>query len=368
MIKVLIICGKLYIGGAEKVACDIGLYRDRSRFSIDYLVFEDDIGAYEPVLEETGCHIYHVPSPGDSYSDYISNIRTLIRENKYDVVHCHTMFNSGIVLSVAAKEKVPVRIAHSHSIRPQQNMGVSQEAYQVLMRKLIRKNATDFVACGEEAGKWLYGEAFFRKHGTLILNGVDIRKFRYNEEARKTIRDGAGLENAFIIGHAGHMAPVKNQIYLIRLMPEILKKKNNAVLLLLGDGKEREHLESEVEKLNLQDKVLMPGNVMNVNEYLSAMDVFAFPSLYEGMPLSMIEVQANGLPCIISDAVPDDVFLTDLLKRTSLDSKEDWVQKICTAERKEPLSYNDIMYQSGFDISSMVQKVYAIYEKDTVRN
>ena len=366
MIKVLIVCGKLYIGGAEKVACDLGLYRDREKMDVDYLVFENDIGAYEPILEEAGCHIYHIDSPGESYTAYADNIRKLIRKNRYDVVHCHTMFNSGIVLSVAAKEKVPVRIAHSHSIRPAKNMGLKQETYQKLMRSLIHKNATDFVACGEAAGNWLFGEDFFDKHGTLVLNGIDTGKFRYNEEVRQSVRSELGLNHSFIVGHAGHLAGVKNQVYLIRLMPEILKTKENTVLLLLGEGPDRKMLENEVNKLGLKGKVFMPGNVLNVNEYLSAMDVFAFPSLYEGMPLSMIEVQSNGLPCIISDSVPKDVFLTDLLNSTSLEQPEEWIRKICNAQRIQPLVYNDIMHSSGFDISNMVKKVYSIYEKASV--
>ena len=368
MIKVLIVCGKLYIGGAEKVACDIGLYRDPSKFAIDYLVFGDDTGAYEPVLEQNGCHIYHINSPADSYSAYVSNIRKLIRENGYSVVHCHTMFNSGIVLSAAKKEGVPIRIAHSHSIRPRSNMGLKQEAYQAFMRKVIQKNATDYVACGKDAGSWLFGEEFFSAHGNLILNGIDTQKFKYSEENRNKIREELGLQQSFIIGHAGHLAGVKNQIFLIQLMPEILKIRSDAVLILLGEGEDRQKLEERIDSLGIGERVFMPGNVLNVNEYLSAMDVFAFPSLYEGMPLAMIEVQSNGLPCVISETVPKDVFLTDLLVSTSLNDRKQWVEQICSIKRNDPVSYNAMMKKSGYDISSMVEKVYAIYEKDTVCN
>lgn len=368
MIRILIVCGALRIGGAEKVAYELGMRSEPDKMKIDYVVFGNEKGEYEPDLLKHGCHIFHLPSPGENHRQFIKNIQHLIRENKYSVVHCHTMFNSGLVLAVAKKERVPLRIAHSHTIRAKKHMGIIQEAYQAVMRKVIHLTATDYVACGKEAGEWLYGKSFFTKHGTLILNGIDIRQFAFNAEIREKIRTDLGFNDSFVIGHAGHMFPVKNQIYLIRLMPEILKRKENAKLLLLGDGADRDMLENEVKTLKLSGNVTMTGNVMNVNEYLSAMDVFAFPSLYEGMPLSMVEVQSNGLPCIISDAVPDDVYLTDLLQKTSLNDEKLWVERICSAQRNNPSEYYDIMYQSGFDISTMVKKVYEIYEKASVCN
>lgn len=368
MKKVLIICGALRIGGAEKVAYQIGLYRDRTEYRTDYVVFGDEVGEYEQELLDSGCLIFHVPSPGNSYRQFVHNIRSLIRDHHYDVVHCHTMFSSGWVLHVAKREGVPVRIAHSHTIRSKKNMGFVKEIYQSLMRQLIRMDATDFAACGKDAGSWLYGKRFFEKHGVLILNGINVKEFRYSPECRTKIRESLHIGNdTLVIGHAGHMFAVKNQIFLIRLMPEILKEREDTVLLLLGDGEDREMLKEEVKTLGIEDHVVMTGNVSNVNEFLSAMDVFAFPSLYEGMPLSMIEVQSNGLPCIISERVPDDVFLTDLLIRTDLNERDVWRQRLLNTGRNNPDYYNGYMMESGFDSSAMLKKVYSLYEKDTVR-
>jgi len=368
MRRILIVCGALRIGGAEKVAYELGIRSDIEKMQIDYIVFGNEVGEYEHDLIMHGCKIYHLDSPGKNHRKYIDTIKELIRENHYNVVHCHTMFNSGLVLSAAKREGVPIRIAHSHTIRAAKNMGLVKEIYQTLMRVVIHKTATDFVACGKEAGEWLYGRTFFAKHGKLILNGIDVRRNAFDSETRNRIRSQLGFQDSFVIGHAGHMFPVKNQIFLIRLMPELIKIKKNVKLLLLGEGAERENLEKAVNELGLQNYVKMTGNVMNVNEYLSAMDVFAFPSLYEGMPLTMIEVQSNGLPCVISDAVPEDVYLTDLLDRTSLNDKQAWIEKLSHSARNESQKYNDIMYRSGFDISTMVSKVYEIYEKDIVRS
>ena len=146
-------------------------------------------------------------------------------------------------------------------------------------------------------------------------------------------------------------------------MPEILKQRDNAVLMLIGDGEDRKTLEDTAKELGVSDKVIFVGNVTNVQDYLSAMDVFVFPSLYEGLPLSILEVQANGLPCIISDTVPPDVFLTELIHPLSLKEPEDkWINEILSVERNFNKDYSDELKASGFDLETAMKKVYAIYE------
>ena len=146
-------------------------------------------------------------------------------------------------------------------------------------------------------------------------------------------------------------------------MPGILERRSEAVLLLLGDGELKEENWEYCKELGIADRVIMAGNVSNVADYLCAMDVFVFPSLYEGMPLSVIEVQCNGLPCIISDAVPDDVFLTDLITPIGLNEpKQRWIDEICRTSRKNEESYGDKMMKSGFDKRVMLERIYSIYD------
>lgn len=365
MKKVLIVVGKLYIGGAERVCRNIGFYADPKRFQIDYLVFGDEIGAYEPELLEKGCRIWHVPAPSDSYRSFYSGLKKLIRENRYDVVHCHTMFNSGLVLRAAKRCGVPIRIAHSHSIRGPEKRGVVQNAYEKTMRRLILRDATHLVGCGQAAGEWLFGERAFRERGILLLNGIDLDRFAFDPAARDQIRRELGWEDCFLIGHAGHLAQVKNQRYLLERMPELLKRRPETRLILLGDGADRPMLEGLIRDLGLESFVAMPGNVRNVNEYLSAMDVFAFPSLYEGMPLAIVEVQANGLPCVLSDRVPKDVFLTDLLTALPLEDPAAWAEALLKAWREAPERYSSQLRAGGFDTRSAMEKIYAIYSGTT---
>ncbi|MBE6922630.1 MAG: glycosyltransferase family 1 protein [Ruminococcaceae bacterium] len=356
------IAAKLYIGGAEKVARDIGLYPAPEEYETHYVVFGDAVGEYEQQLLDRGCKVFHVPSPGESYRAYLKTLRELMEEYSYTAVHAHTMFNAGWVMWQAKRMGVPVRVAHSHSALDTQG-GWKTKIYENLMRGLILSCATDLVACGEKAGIRLFGERTYRKRAKLILNGIDVCAFRFDDVARKAIRTRYDLADSFVIGHVGHLAGVKNQAYLLELMPGILTKKPNAKLLLLGEGPDRPMLEKKIADLGLEKAVIMTGNVMNVADYLSAMDVFAFPSLYEGMPLSIIEVQANGLPCVLSTGVPRDVYLTDLIRPLALEDPESWIQTICGSERSGDACYQEQLLRSGFDVSSAMGKLYDIYEQ-----
>ena len=223
-IKVLIVASKLRIGGAEKVAADIGFYADRDRFDIHYLVFGDEVGAYEPELEAKGCKVIHIPEPSESFIRYIKNLRSLIKHNHYDVIHAHTMFNIGWAMLAGKLWGVPVRISHSHSALLE-TRGLMTRLYEAVMRFFILSCSTDLVSCGVKAGERLYGKRAFSKRGELILNGIETANFSYSEERRNDIISKLGLNEAFVIGHAGHLAKVKNQQFLIELMPKILKAK-----------------------------------------------------------------------------------------------------------------------------------------------
>ena len=367
MKKVLIIIGKLYVGGAERVGRDIGYFADPERFEIHYLVYGDDVGAYERELAEKGCRLIHMAPPSAGYAAYWRALTKLIRDEKYDVIHAHTMFSSGWAMMAGKKYGVPIRIAHSHSIRGNEKRGLVKNTYEKTMRRLVLRYATCCVGCGRGAGEWLFGAAAFREKGTLIYNGIGLDRFVFDAGIRRKRRGEAGLEDKFLIGHAGHLAQVKNQRFLLELMPRILEKKPNAFLLLLGGGADRAMLEEKIRELGLEDHVRMMGSVGNVHEWLSAMDVFVFPSLYEGMPLAMIEAQTNGLPCVISDRIPDDVHLTDLVTALSLeDSPERWSAAICGAARSDPARYAARMRELGFDTAGMLEKIYALYEGRTL--
>lgn len=359
--KILILCGSLKIGGAEKVAQDIALHAPEDEFEFHYITFDPIVGEYEAALLERGCHIHRMDEPSHSYPKFLRELSALLKQEQFHVVHAHTMFSCGWMMLCARLAGVPVRISHAHSSL-KTGKSLIKSLYETVMRILILTCSTDLVSCGIQAGNRLFGSHAFAKRGQLLLNGLNVPEYRFREEIRESIRQDCNLKDAFVIGHVGHLSEVKNQSFLIRLMPRVLCKRPNARLLLLGDGEDKQMLEALVQSLGLEEKVTFTGNVRNVAEYLSAMDVFVFPSLYEGMPLSILEVQANGLPCVISDSVPEDVYLTDLIHPLSLDAPEDdWVGKILSVHRREPEQYNHQLLDSDFSIESVMRKLYTIY-------
>lgn len=360
--RVLEIAASLKIGGAEKIARDIGYYGNSDFYQIDYIVFGDETGEYEEELLEKGCNIYHLPEPSSNYANYLKELYGLIKSNGYQVVHSHTMFNSGWAMLVSKICGVPIRISHSHSVDKQPDKTLIQKLYERIMQLIIVIFSTHYVGCGVKAGEILFGKNRYHKKGVTVLNGIDTKKFAYNEASREEIRKKLELSDAFVIGHMGHLATVKNQSFLISLMPEILKKNKNTKLLLLGEGEDRQKLEKQITELDLSSNVIMTGNVTDAYKHLSAMDVFVFPSLYEGMPLSVIEVQTNGLPCVMSDSVPRDVVLTDLIKRLSLkDSLDVWIDAILASERNDPHKYEGKINNAGLDSQKMVDKILSLY-------
>ena len=360
MKKVLIICAGLQFGGVERFAANTIKFAPADEFQFDYLIFEGLGDAFAPEIIEKGGRVITFPSPQQGYKSYIKKLGDLIDNNHYDVVHSHTQFNSGINLWTAKKHNVPVRIAHSHTTAHENTMSKKQLAYEKLMRKMILRNATHCCACGVEAGKWMYGDKPF----TVISNGIDTEMFAYNESYRISIRKQYGIENeSLLIGHSGTISKLKNQELLIRLLPEI-RKKRKAELLLLGTCPNQEviqQLKNHVSELRLTDHVHFAGAVMNVNEHLSAFDVFAFPSLREGTPLALIEAQANGLPCIISDNIAHDAVLTDLVTPISLNGEKAWIEALAGAKRNQPEKYVDIIEKSGYDAREAYRMLFEIY-------
>lgn len=355
--KILIIIGALCVGGAEQVARDIGLQADREGYLFDYLVFSETEGAYEAPLKDAGCRILRTKEPSEDYPGYIKWLWRLLSEEKYHAVHAHTMFSCGIAMALAKLAGVPLRIAHAHSALAEGG-GVGRKLYEWVSRGLIRCCATDLVACGGQAGRRLFGND---PRVQYIPNGIDTGAFRFSRETRQTVRRELGLEG-LVLGHVGHLNSVKNQMFLLQLLPSLLEKRQDIHLLLLGEGEMRPALEETIRKLGLQNHVTLTGNVANVADYLNAMDVFAFPSLYEGMPLALLEAQTNGLPCLVSDRVPEDAFVTELVQTLPLEEPERWIDGI----RKAPIRADDTAGTvfPGWDASVAMAQVYRIYERE----
>ena len=368
--KILILPGGLQIGGAEKVAANISKYAPEDEFEFHYLVFDCHENVYGPEIEAKGGRVITVPLPNQGYGAYIRTLVALMKEHQYAAVHSHTMFNSGINLAAAKWAGVPVRIAHSHTTKTEHRVSLAKRIYTDCMRAVILATSTHQIGCGVDAGYWLFGKKAFDRNGFVLRNGIDTKAFAYSEAARNKIRRQHHLEDAFVIGHTGTLLPVKNQEYLIARMPVILKSRPNAVLMLVGgdEGSELPKLKARAEEYGVSERVIFTGPVLNVNEHLSAFDVFAFPSRREGTPLALLEAQANGLPCIVSKNVPEDAFLTDLITAVPLEDPDRWTAQLCRARRSGTEQESEKISLAGYDALDAYHRIYDVYRgKDTPR-
>lgn len=263
---------------------------------------------------------------------------------------------NGAILKRAYLYKIPIRISHSHNTEHLTTNKVKR-IYHEHTRKMIPKYATDMWACSENAGRWLYGE---HCPFEIIPNAIDVERYKFDEEKRRKLRLQYALEGKYVIGHVGRFDYQKNQEFLVSVFARITAQKDNAVLILVGDGKEKEVIEKKVQDLSLQDKVLFLGNRRNVEELLNMFDIFVLPSRFEGLGIAAIEAQANGLPCICSTMVPAEVNITQNVSFLSLDDTTSWITSMQNIGMRDRKALEKIC-SAGYDIREAATKLQEKY-------
>lgn len=330
---------------------------DRSPFEIGYVAINEPDDFYRKKLDDLGVALHIVSRKLSTSLQYIKDLARVAKG--YDIIHVHGNSATMVLEMIAAKiAGVKVRAAHSH------NTTCSMKKIDACSRPLFHTLCNLRFACGKEAGKWLYGKRNFN----IINNGIDCNRFVFNDGDRDRIRKELGINNETLIGHVGNFVEAKNHYFLIKVFKVVLDRGVDARLLLLGDGKLRKEIEQQVQVLDIDDKVIFAGSVDNTNEYLSAMDMVVMPSIFEGLPLTLVEEQANGLPVLASDVITADADMTGLVKYKSLeDSTLDWAEEIIDilSNRKRNLdeSHKAInkIKDSGYDINLVSQNLVETY-------
>ncbi len=360
--NILIASANLKVGGAQRVAANIAKYAPDD-FQFFNQVFEDEGGEYQSIITAKGHKIGRTPAPQTSILRYIISTAKVIRKEQIDVVHSHNMYASGLLMFIAWFLGVPGRISHSHTSKDEVKPSFFRMLYKKYMRHLIRFFSTDYIACGFDAGKELYGEHWFRKRGIIVNNGIDIEAYRFDAAFAQEMRSRYHLEGKFVLGHVGHYAAVKNQSFLLSLLPAILEKRPETMLIMFGEGDGRESLARIIRERKLEDHAVLAGNSNEINKVLSAFDVFLFPSLFEGTPLALIEAQANSLPCIVSSNIPPDAILTNLVRQIPLDDPSAWIREILCASRDTNCSGAAQLMENYETVEKSMQSIYSIYRK-----
>lgn len=304
--RILQISPELDGGGVDRLLYDYSI-RMRDQADIDFVVMSKTEGILEGPLAEHDFAIYHIPQMREDLAGHKKCLRDIIRKNKYDIVHDHRGYRGYFALKIADNEGVPVRIAHSHIASIPET--AAQQAVRTLFTGLAKRRATNLFACGRLAASWMWGQRTLDNNGVRIMtNAIDTSKFAFDSKTRREVRDEFSLGDGLVVGNVARFADQKNHRYLIEIFNEMQKMDSRAKLVLVGRGEREDEMRSLVDDLGIHDKVLFLGVRDDVPRLLNAMDVFVMPSLYEGLPVTVVEAQANGLPVIASSTITDEVF------------------------------------------------------------
>lgn len=358
--RVLQVFARMNRGGAETMIMNIYRNIDRTKLQFDFIVHTKEKCDFDDEISSLGGEIYRMPRyNGKNHFKYKREWHDFFKKHpEYKIIHSHVRSTAAIYLEIAKKYGL-ITIAHSHSISSGKGI---KAVVKNLLQIPIRYVADYLFACSHEAGKWLFGR---KANYKIVKNGIDIDRFIFSETVRSKIRNQLGIGDKFVIGHVGRFSLPKNHSFLIEIFYEIQKHISNAVLLLIGQGSLRPEIETKVKVLGIQDKVLFIGVVPNVNDYMQAMDVFVFPSFFEGFPVVLVEAQASGLPCFVSDKITNETSITDIIRYIPLEkSPEYWAKEILHhTQNFERKSHHYKVAEAGFDIRNTINFLQEFYLK-----
>lgn len=350
-------------GGAETMVMNYYRHIDRTRVQFDFLVHREQRGAYDDEIERMGGRIYRMcPVYPQNFSRYKRDLRTFFRTHpEYKIIHSHMSELGYFAFREAERQGVPVRICHAHNAPHGFDAKMIIRTY---FKKRMMPYLTHLFMCGEESGKWLYGEKN-KSRFIMLNNAIDAAVYSFDASKREEMRHQLSLTGELVIGHVGRFNPQKNHAFLLDIFAALLKKEPNAVLLLVGGGADMPKIQAKARELGIAEHVRFLGVRSDVADLMQAMDVFVFPSLYEGLPVTMVEAQASGLPCIISDKVPPECILTDgLVNIMPLSaSPEAWAEKILAMRAVPRTDRHEKIAAHGFDISTEAVKLQEFYIK-----
>ena len=347
-------------GGSEQVVLN---YCSRMRDIHFDLIYQ-----YEPnpqILErfnEAGINCIQIPDKIHHPLKHLWMMFDIFRKGHYDVVHCHLdWYMNSYVCFLAMLAGVEKRFAHHHQAYHPNNLLL--KLLCALLRIPCKLFATQWFACGRTAAINGWGENAVKKDSVIILpNAVEPERFKFNESARQEIRSQYGFtDDDFVIGHVGRFFPEKNHEFIIRLFEKILRQRANSWLLLVGNGPLQQEIQDAVKKLGFGNRVIFAGLQKDVVPYYCAMDVLLLPSTREAFPMTLVEAQYNGLPCIVSDAVPKEVAIVDGVCSLPLDDVDSWCVKIDLLGTERNLM-NPEKKSNRFDINQCYKTLESLYQ------
>jgi glycosyltransferase involved in cell wall biosynthesis len=357
--KILEITSELDGGGVDRLLFDY-CSRMIPDIQFDFIVTSKTEGMLEKPLRDLGCNVFHISQIRENRKLYTEQLKEILKNGHYDVVHDHSGYKAIFTMYYAKKYGVKGRISHSHiAYIPERFIN---KVERKLLTPITASLATNLYACGIDAAKWMWGKKKYNDGKVSIMtNAIKADSFIYSEKERTLVRAELGIENKFVIGNVARFSYQKNHDLLIRVFKKVLEIREDAILLLIGRGELYSEIVELTKEMKLTDKIIFLGVRNDVHRLLNAMDLFMLPSRYEGLPVTLVEVQANGLAALVSDSVTDEVKLADNVKYMSLSAgEEQWAQNCCLLDTKR---LENAIKGSNYDLefaSSNMKRNYEI--------
>lgn len=355
--KVLVVCTVPFeINGIVNVIMNYYTNMKSDSVKFDFIAHTNIDERLRKRIEDNGDKIFILPNRKKSVYSYIRQLQRILEDGKYDIMHVHG--NSALMeIELFAARKIKIKkIVHAHN---------TQCTYKILNRLLydsFMKSYDYALACSQAAGKWLYKEHDF----IVFNNSIDTRKYKFSMEKRCRMRKLLNIpDESLVIGHVGQFYAVKNQEYLLTILANLVRRKVEAVLMLIGDGEQRHYIEQKAKELNIYESVIFTGITDRVQDYMQAMDVFAMPSTHEGLPLVGVEAQAAGLPCVFSDVITREMKMTEPVEFLPINIEASiWAEHILKLS-KSPDREKGVkcIQEAGYDIKENASKLLEFYYK-----
>lgn len=359
MIKILQVVGKMHRAGMETLIMNIYRNIDRSEIQFDFCVHSDEPGAYDNEIRKLGGNIYHLPSASVSnlFKLQTATENFFLKHNDYKAVHVHYSCVGYYYFKAAKKVGINNLIYHAHNSN--RESGVKAKLRYLMEQQSVKKANIRF-ACSDLAAKYNFGNEDY----IMLNNGINTSKYRFSKEARLTVREKLGVMDRKVCIHIGRFDIQKNHAFLIEAFDKAFQKNNQLELLLLGNGVLKESIQKNISSLSSTNHIHFLGNVDNVAEILSAADLFLLPSLYEGLPLTLVEAQTSGIKCLVSDVITKEaVVVPELVVQCALTSSDIWAEKILELLEYERRDTSDIVKKAGFDSNEIAKYMECFYQE-----
>ncbi len=346
---------RIHTNGVTSVILNYFKNIDMSDMQMDFVVMNEISDEYTRILTQYGGNVYYIPRRKNTLS-YMYGLYKTLKRGKYDIIHIHG--NSATMvfeLLPAFFAGVKVRIAHSH------NTTCSHMKMHKLLKPLFNALYTHGFACGDDAGKWLFGKKDF----TVLNNGIELSNYVFDENIRSEYRENLSAGDKKVLGHIGNFITQKNHEFLLDSFAELLKRDKNYLLVLFSDGALLDKMKQKTLDLGISENVRFMGKSSEIAQYLQAMDMFLLPSLHEGLPVVLVEAQAAGLSCLVSDKVAREANLSGKMTYLPIDNPKIWADAIENTEfskrRENCEKWQQKISEKGYDIRKNAQVLKELY-------